>query len=91
MEKYFASFPRYGSGGCRTTVWKTYGQASARATPYPDLRTPNPAPGFMKMKAEQWGPGYGPQAAAMRWPPLAAKVLSTARGPIQTPDVGPKK
>ena len=36
---------------------------------------------------QQWGPGYGPQAAAMRWPPLAAMVFTTARGPIQTPDV----
>ena len=87
MEKYFASFPRYGSGGCRTTVWKTYGQASARAIRYPDLRARNPAPGFMKMRAEQWGPGYGPQVAAMHTLPHAAHLSSTARGPIQTPDV----
>ena len=40
---------------------------------------------------QQWGPGYGPQAAAMRWPPLAAMVFTTARGPIQTPDVGTKE
>ena len=87
MEKYSASFPRYGSGGCRTTVWKTYGQASARAIRYPDLQARNPAPGFMKMRAEQWGPGYGPQAAAMHTLPHAAHLSSTARGPIQTPDV----
>ena len=55
--------PRYGSGGCRTTVWKTYGQASARAIRYPDLRARNPAPGFMKMRAEQGVAGYAPQVA----------------------------
>jgi hypothetical protein len=79
--------PRYGSGGCRTTVWKTRGNAPARAIRHPDLRAPNPAPGFMKMRAEQWGPGYGPQAAAMHTLPHAAQLSSTARGPIQTPDV----
>ena len=52
MEKYFASFPRYGSGGCRTTVWKTRGNASARAIRYPDLRARNPAP-ECEMKKEQ--------------------------------------
>ena len=88
MEKYFASFPRYGSGGCRTTVWKTYGQAAARTIPHPDLRARNPAPCFMKMRAEQGGPGYGPQVAAMHTLPHAAHLSSTARGPIQTPDVG---
>ena len=36
---------------------------------------------------QQWGPGYGPQAAAMHTLPLAAQLSSTARGPIQTPDV----
>jgi hypothetical protein len=87
MEKYFTSFPRYGSGGCRTTVWKTRGNAPARTIRYPDLRTPNPAPDFMKMRAEQRGPGYGPQAAAMHTLPHAAHLSSTARGPIQTPDV----
>ena len=46
MEKYFASFPRYGK--LFSTVWKTRGNASARAIPYPILRTRNPAPGFMK-------------------------------------------
>ena len=39
-------------------------------------------------RAEQGGPGYGPQVAAMHTLPLAANLLSTARGPIQTPDVG---
>ena len=87
MEKYFASFPRYGK--LFSTVWKTYGQASARAIPHPDLRARNPAPCFMKMRAEQGGPGYGPQVAAMHTLPHAAHLWSTARGPIQTPDVGP--
>ncbi len=36
---------------------------------------------------EQGGPGYGPQVAAMHTLPLAARLPSTARGPIQTPDV----
>ena len=36
---------------------------------------------------EQWGPGYGPQAAAMQPPPHAATLSSKASGPIQTPDV----
>ena len=88
MENISASFPRYGK--LFSTVWKTYGQAAARAIRYADLRARNPAPGFMKMRAEQWGPGYGPQAAAMHTPPHAAHLSSTARGPIQTPDVGPK-
>ena len=79
--------PRYGSGGCRTTAWKTYGQASARTIRYADLRARNPAPGFMKMRAEQWGPGYGPQVAAMHTPPHAAMPCRYGRGPIQTPDV----
>ena len=83
--------PRYGSGGCRTTVWKTYGQASARTIRYSDLRAPNPAPGFMIMRAEQRGPGYGPQVAAMHTLPHAAHLSSTARGPIQTPDVQRQK
>ena len=52
MEKYSASFPRYGSGGCRTTVWKTRGNAPARAIRYPDLRARNPAP-ECEMKKEQ--------------------------------------
>ena len=55
--------PRYGSGGCRTTVWKTYGQAAARAIRYPDLQTRNPAPSFMIMRAEQGVAGYAPQVA----------------------------
>ena len=42
----------------------------------------------MKMRAEQRGAGYGPQAAAMHTLPHAAHLSSTARGPIQTPDVG---
>ena len=42
----------------------------------------------MKMRAEQRGAGYGPQAAAMRTLPHAAHLYSTVRGPIQTPDVG---
>ena len=63
MEKYFASFPRYGSGGCRTTVWKTRGNAPARTIRYADLRARNPAPGFMKMRAEQGVAGYAPQVA----------------------------
>ena len=41
----------------------------------------------MKMRAEQRGAGYGPQAAAMRTLPHAAHLYSTVRGPIQTPDV----
>jgi len=41
----------------------------------------------MKMRAEQRGAGYGPQAAAMHTLPHAAHLSSTARGPIQTPDV----
>ena len=52
METYSASFPRYGSGGCRTTVWKTYGQAAARTIRYADLRARNPAP-ECEMKKEQ--------------------------------------
>jgi hypothetical protein len=40
---------------------------------------------------QQWGPGYGPQAAAMHTLPLAAQLSSTARGPIQTPDVRPER
>ena len=36
---------------------------------------------------EQGGPGYGPQVAAMHTLPHAANLSSTARGPIQTPDV----
>jgi len=63
MEKYFASFPRYGSGGCRTTVWKTKGNAPARTIRYADLRARNPAPDFMKMRAEQGVAGYAPQVA----------------------------
>ena len=55
--------PRYGSGGCRTTVWKTRGNAPARAIRYPDLRARNPAPGFMIMRAEQGVAGYAPQVA----------------------------
>ena len=85
MEKYLASFPRYGK--LSSTVWKTRGNASARAIPYSDLRARNPAPDFMKMRAEQGGPGYGPQVAAMHTLPHAAHLSSTARGPIQTPDV----
>ena len=46
MEKYLASFPRYGK--LISTVWKTRGNASARAIPYPELWMPNPAPGLMK-------------------------------------------
>ena len=45
----------------------------------------------MKMRAEQWGPGYGLQAAAMHTLPHAAHLSSTARGPIQTPDVQRQK
>ena len=37
---------------------------------------------------EQWGPGYGPQVAAMHTLPHAATLCRYARGPIQTPDVG---
>ena len=88
MEKYFASFPRYGK--LFSTVWKTYGQASALPIRHLDLQAPSPAPGFMKMRAEQGGPGYGPQAAAMHTLPHAAHLSSTVRGPIQTPDVGPE-
>ena len=36
---------------------------------------------------EQWGPGYGPQVAAMHTLPHAATLCRYARGPIQTPDV----
>ena len=38
---------------------------------------------------QQWGPGYGPQAAAMHTFSLAAQLSSSARRPIQTPDVEP--
>ena len=38
-------------------------------------------------EAQQLGPGYGPQVAAMHTLPLAANLSSTACGPIQTPDV----
>ena len=85
MEKYSASFPRYGK--LSSTVWKIWGRAPARATCYPEYRTPNPAPGDMILGAEQGGPGYGPQAAAMHWPPHAANAILTPGGPIQTPDV----
>jgi len=61
METYSASFPRYGK--LFSTVWKTRGNASARAILYPDLRARNPAPGFMKMRAEQGVAGYAPQVA----------------------------
>ena len=47
-------------------------------------------PPGMKMKqkrGEQWGPGYGPQAAAMHTPPHAANLFRCGRGPIQNPDV----
>ena len=47
-------------------------------------------PDHIIKNVEQGGPGYGPQAAAMHTLPLAAQVLSTARGPIQTPDVRQK-
>ena len=83
MENISASFPRYGK--LFSTVWKTYGQAAARTIRYPDLRTPNPAPDFMKMRAEQRGPGYGPQAAAMHTLPHAAHLSSTARGSSPEP------
>ena len=39
---------------------------------------------------EQWGPGYGPQVAAMHTLPHAATLCRYARGPIQTPDVRKK-
>ena len=61
MEKYFASFPRYGK--LSSTVWKTRGNAPARTIRYADLRARNPAPGFMKMRAEQGVAGYAPQVA----------------------------
>jgi hypothetical protein len=61
MEKYSASFPRYGK--LFSTVWKTYGQAAARAIRYPDLRAPNPAPYFEMKDAEQSVPAYGAQGA----------------------------
>jgi len=51
-------------------------------------------PPGMKMKqkrGEQWGPGYGPQAAAMHTPPHAAMPCRYGRGPIQTPDVRAKR
>ena len=35
MEKYFASFPRYGK--LSSTVWKTRGNAPARTIRYPDV------------------------------------------------------
>ena len=83
MENISASFPRYGK--LFSTVWKTYGQAAARTIPYSDLRAPNPAPGFMIMRAEQRGPGYGPQAVAMRSPSHATIVYRIARGPSPEP------
>ena len=85
MENISASFPRYGK--LISTVWKIYGQAAARTIRYSDLQARNPAPGFMKMRAEQGGPGYGPQAAAMHTLPHAANLCRYGRGPIQTPDV----
>ena len=45
--------PRYGK--LFSTVWKTYGQAAARAIRYPDLRARNPAPGFMINKEQNKG------------------------------------
>ena len=42
---------------------------------------------FSDIGSQQWGPGYGPQVAAMQTLPLAAQLSSTASGPIQTPDV----
>ena len=78
MEKYFASFPRYGK--LSSTVWKTRGNAPARTIRYADLRARNPAPGFMKMRAEQGVAGYDPQAAAMHTLPHGAHLWSTARG-----------
>ena len=50
MEKYFASFPRYGK--LSSTVWKTRGNAPARTILYADLRARNPAP-ECEMKKEQ--------------------------------------
>ena len=50
MEKYFASFPRYGK--LSSTVWKTRGNAPARTIRYADLRARNPAP-ECEMKKEQ--------------------------------------
>ena len=35
MEKYFASFPRYGK--LSSTVWKTRGNAFPRTIRYPDV------------------------------------------------------
>jgi hypothetical protein len=62
MEKYFASFPRYGK--LSSTVWKTRGNASARAIRYPDLRARPLAPKCeMKKRAEQGVAGYAPQVA----------------------------
>ena len=89
MEKYFASFPRYGK--LSSTVWKTRGNAPARTILYADLRARNPAPRFMKMRAEQWGPGYGLQAAVMRWLPLATIAILTPGGSILTRDVSERR
>ena len=50
MEKYFASFPRYGK--LSSTVWITRGNAPARTIRYADLRARNPAP-ECEMKKEQ--------------------------------------
>ena len=36
---------------------------------------------------EQPGPGYDPQAAVMRWPPLATTATLTPGGSILTRDV----
>jgi predicted DNA-binding transcriptional regulator YafY len=63
MEKYSARFPRYGK--LFSTAWKTKGNASARAIPYPDLRASIPAPGFMK-----WEQNNGFLATAHKLPPV---------------------
>ena len=41
--------------------------------------------------AEQSGPGYDPQAAVMRWLPLATIAILTPGGSILTRDVRQKK
>ena len=77
-----------------STLWKTFfhGMENIRTglrprDPLPRFMSVKPPTGFMKMRAEQRGAGYGPQTAAMHTLPHAAHLSSTARGPIQTPDV----
>ena len=66
-----------------STLWKTFfhGMENIRTglrprDPLPRFMSVKPPTGFMKMRAEQRGPGYGPQAAAMHTLPHAAHLSS---------------